>query len=440
MSQNQQKIDSALMRAKAAIRFSMPFFSSLLLKMPTVPMDKAMLPQGRSKGDFATDGVNIYYNPEYVMKAQRGELAWDLCHELMHIVLEHPLRRGNREQELWNSACDYAVNLLLDDVVESSRKSNKRIQKPKNGVLLNKGYEGMSAEKIYNILHGQSENEQNQQKEQSNNVLDFPGSNDNNNQGGLDEPKQEAGQDGKGDGSKPEQSDKQPHEQDRQASQRVREQPRQTVEEYRRQLKSDIATASMIAKSQGEMSDPMQRVVQNILESKLPWQEILSRFVTEKSTNDYSWSMPNKRYVHTGLYLPELNSPEVKKIGIAVDTSGSINQADFDEFVSEMKSILALFQGAEAHVVYVDWNVCGTDTLDAYTDKLTPKGGGGTDYRPAFEHFDKLGEDIGCIIYFTDGWCDRFPEHSDYPVSWVCNDRDNFEPPLGEVIHMETNR
>lgn len=440
MSQNQQKIDSALMRAKAAIRFSMPFFSSLLLKMPTVPMDKAMLPQGRSKGDFATDGVNIYYNPEYVMKAQRSELAWDLCHELMHIVLEHPLRRGNREQELWNSACDYAVNLLLDDVVESSRKSDKWIKKPNSGVLLNKGYEGMPAEKIYTILHGQSENEQNQQKEQSNNVLDFPGSNDNNNQGGLDEPKQEAGQDGKGNGSEPEQSDKQPQEQDRQASQRLREQSRQTVEEYRRQLKSDIAIASMIAKSQGEMSDPMQRVVQNILESKLPWQEILSRFVTEKSTNDYSWSMPNKRYVHTGLYLPELNSPEVKKIGIAVDTSGSINQADFDEFVSEMKSILALFQGAEAHVVYVDRNVCGTDTLDAYTDKLTPKGGGGTDYRPAFEHFDKLGEDIGCIIYFTDGWCDRFPEHSDYPVLWVCNDRDNFEPPLGEVIHMETNR
>jgi predicted metal-dependent peptidase len=42
-----------------------------------------------------------------------------------------------------------------------------------------------------------------------------------------------------------------------------------------------------------------------------------------------------------------------------------------------------------------------------------------------------------CVIYFTDGYCDSFPEPPDYPTLWILTDKANFQPPFGEVIHIE---
>ena len=41
-----------------------------------------------------------------------------------------------------------------------------------------------------------------------------------------------------------------------------------------------------------------------------------------------------------------------------------------------------------------------------------------------------------CVIYFTDGYCDSFPEVPEYPTLWILTDKANFQPPFGEVIHM----
>ncbi|MCK4653767.1 MAG: hypothetical protein KAU01_04920 [Candidatus Cloacimonetes bacterium] len=41
-----------------------------------------------------------------------------------------------------------------------------------------------------------------------------------------------------------------------------------------------------------------------------------------------------------------------------------------------------------------------------------------------------------CAIYFTDGYCDSFPDSLDYPVLWILTDKTNFKPPFGEVIRM----
>jgi integrase len=46
---------------------------------------------------MATDGVSLFYNPEFVGTLNAAELAGVLAHEVMHPALQHHTRRGDSE-------------------------------------------------------------------------------------------------------------------------------------------------------------------------------------------------------------------------------------------------------------------------------------------------------------------------------------------------------
>lgn len=56
----------------------------------------------------------LYYNPKWFDKLSIDRKYGSLIHELMHIVLQHPFRRGRRSKDLWSVACDLAVNQFID--------------------------------------------------------------------------------------------------------------------------------------------------------------------------------------------------------------------------------------------------------------------------------------------------------------------------------------
>ena len=63
----------------------------------------------------------------------------------MHPALQHHIHRGDREQARWNMACDYAINPILLDA---------GLTLPKD-VLIDDRFRGMSAERIYNLIEEQ---------------------------------------------------------------------------------------------------------------------------------------------------------------------------------------------------------------------------------------------------------------------------------------------
>ena len=66
-----------------------------------------------------TDGFVIYYHPDYVCDLyQRGRAHVNRAylHMVLHCLFCHMDTRGKREPELWNLACDIAVESMLDDM------------------------------------------------------------------------------------------------------------------------------------------------------------------------------------------------------------------------------------------------------------------------------------------------------------------------------------
>jgi Putative metallopeptidase domain len=98
---------------------------------------------------MATDGVSLFYNPEFVDTLNAAELAGVLAHEVMHPALQHHTRRGDRDPTRWNMACDYAINPILLDT---------GLTLPKD-VLVDNRFRGMSAERIYNLIEGDAKRE-----------------------------------------------------------------------------------------------------------------------------------------------------------------------------------------------------------------------------------------------------------------------------------------
>jgi hypothetical protein len=123
-----------IQKARTALLLDHPFFGTLLFRLG----ERAC----SSIATMATDGVSLYFNPEFVEKLSSAELIGTLAHETMHPALQHHTRRGGREPQRWNMACDYAINPLLVDA---------GLMLPKN-VLLDDCFRGMSAERIYNLL------------------------------------------------------------------------------------------------------------------------------------------------------------------------------------------------------------------------------------------------------------------------------------------------
>jgi predicted metal-dependent peptidase len=89
-----------IQKARTALLLDHPFFGTLLFRLGA---------QARSSiATMATDGVSLYFNPQFVETLSAAEIAGTLAHEVMHPALQHHTRRGGRNPRRWNMACDYA--------------------------------------------------------------------------------------------------------------------------------------------------------------------------------------------------------------------------------------------------------------------------------------------------------------------------------------------
>ena len=96
------------------------------------------------------DGVVVYYNEEAMRRRKREDRTYFMARELLHIQLAHAMRRGERTRSTWIGACDAVADAMLRE---------EGFQIPE-GVFLRKGADHLSAEKMYDVLLGQDEEDE----------------------------------------------------------------------------------------------------------------------------------------------------------------------------------------------------------------------------------------------------------------------------------------
>ena len=116
-----------------------------------------------------------------------------------------------------------------------------------------------------------------------------------------------------------------------------------------------------------------------------------------------------------------------------------MSEPEMDQFAAELSGILEAFD-TTIHVVYCDSRVNGSDSFgrqDLPLD-ISPKGGGGTDYRPVFSWIHEEGLDPACLVYLTDMECMHYPEEEPhYPVLWAQVGNVKKQPPFGDVVAVQ---
>ena len=150
----------------------------------------------------------------------------------------------------------------------------------------------------------------------------------------------------------------------------------------------------------------------------------------------YAWYLSGLRLCGTPLFeeLEYTEERRLSELAIVLDTSASCSRGLTAWFLSAVHAILCtqrlFFERFRLYILQCDCALqqdtllTTLDEFQWYLEHLELYGGGGTDFRPAFRHIDRLVESgelprLGGVLYFTDGY-GVFPERApDYPVAFV---------------------
>jgi predicted metal-dependent peptidase len=382
-----------------------PFFASKLVVTPQLA--------DNSIETACTNGIDIKYNEEFFNSLTFKQRITLVAHELAHIVFCHHLRMYGRDCESWNIATDHAINLLL----------YKMGFTPLDNWLCDFAFEGMSAENIYDIVHAQPKEEKEKQAKQSEGSGGSVKAPEKNGQPMTKEENQNALEEGKKDLEK--------------AMQSVQ---RQINGVERSESLNDAEKQRKIEKA-GQGIAEFREQLSEIVDSQIPWEYIVNRFLNDLQQNDYNMMVPDEDFLTSCDYLmPNLESIEFGNVGLVLDVSGSLSKLS-KQLASEVFHCLELLGKKSLDVFYVSHFYHGMKRIESEQDIETVRGGG-TDFRSFFNtHLEQDNDGLEGLIFVTDGIvsnCDQW-QAPDCPVLWVMTRKNtSFENrvPFGECIQM----
>lgn len=321
-------------------------------------------------------GDVMEYNEEYLEVLTINEVSTLLANAAMHQALFHGERGKGKVSSVWTLASDYAINDLLVD----------------NGFMLPpmanyaSRFERLYAEQIYTILLGELDLKEN------------------------DDPQEEQQTEQIGEEEIPE--------------------ALLAQEEYELLLEQ----LNIKLEKHGDLPKGIERFVESKEESKIAWRDELYRYVNAHAKSDYRMFPPSKKHLYRGIALPSIYGEELK-IVVAIDTSASIDDELLKLFLAELYEIMQVFTHYVIELIECDATIQNIQRLTPM-EVLEPtlKGGGGTDFRPVFDHVTEENEDFKFLIYFTDG-NGAFPLFEPLlDVLWVMPKR--IDVPFGEVLEL----
>ena len=396
----QDAIIEKLTTARVGLLLKAPFFGNMATRMKLIEADE-WCPTA------ATNGRNFYYNTEFVKKLSVQKLEFLFGHEILHCVFDHFGRVGSRDRMLSNIAQDYAVNQILVD--ERIGEKITEVQ-----ICYDNKYRGMAWEEIYDELYAKAEKiPMEDLLKQLGDLLDEHINEDGN------APGKEGDKDSKG-------------------------KPRMTKEEAQA-IKDEIKEAMIQAASAagaGKTPAGIQRMIKDMTEPKISWRELVNQEIQSIIRNDYSFTRPNRKSMHSGAILPGMKEATTIDIGIGIDMSGSIGQEDATVFLSEVKGIVDQYEDFKINLWCFDTEIYNHKeiTHDNSHDLMDyePQGGGGTDFMANWEFMKENGIEPKKFIMFTDGYpCGDWGDEDYCDTIFVVKGNTQAEAPFGQTVIYE---
>jgi len=188
-----------------------------------------------------------------------------------------------------------------------------------------------------------------------------------------------------------------------------------------------------MARMAGKLHGELARMVNEFLEAKIDWTDVLRDYMLQLVRERENWSRRNRRF--KDFYLPVRRSLKMGPMIFIPDTSGSMWGDDMEKTCSEMAHCALQAQPENIRVVWADTKVAGEQvfTADEFSFKaLEPKGGGGTDMRVPLKYIEQY--DPLVAVLMTDGYTPWPDVEPDYPLIVLCTTN---EPcPVGMVIRI----
>ncbi|MCK5902680.1 MAG: hypothetical protein KAG28_05970 [Cocleimonas sp.] len=423
-------IEKKIVTARTKLILDKPFLGALVLRLPLQQASPEWCPT------TGTDARKFYYNPDYIEALRPHEMQFVLAHEALHCALSHFARREHRIKHRWDLACDYAINpiLLADGLI------------PPPNVMVLKQYQGMSAEAIYPLI---ADNDQSTTMDQH--LYDKE---DDPKEGGQDQKdnpldptpenkplpkKNKAEANGKKDTDPKDQNGSGKQEFDASAGGSIAPPPpldQAEAEALSIQWQQRMAGAAQQAEQAGKLSGMMKRLVEILLQPRLPWRALLSRYMSSMARDDYSYLRPSTRRGNPAIF-PSLKSNEVNVL-VGLDVSGSVSDKELNDCLSEINAIKGQMR-ARVTLIACDAEIITGFPLifEPWEEASLPeemKGGGTTDFRPVFDWAKQQDKLPDILVYFTDthGY---FPNYApSYEVIWLVKGKG--QVPWGQRVQL----
>lgn len=348
--------------------------------------------QAAGNGYVGTDGETIFYHTWFLAdlyEKDRFLVNRLYLHMVLHCLFRHLWKRGDRDVRYWNLACD----IVVESVIDGMNIRSVRMKTPARRLYiyeeLHKTQKIFTAERTYQYLLRFEPEDRVLARLESEFLVD-----DHNYWY-------------------------------KESDRKKRQQQQNKWDDISSKTQTEMET---FGREPGKDAGSLLETVKTENRERCQYRDFLRRFAVlreevqiDADSFDYVfYTYGLQLYGNMPLIEPQ-EFKEVKKIEqfvIAIDTSMSCKGELVKNFLTETCTILRdsenFFRQMEIHLIQCDAKIQKDDVvhndreLEAYIENLTIQGGGGTDFRPVFEHVAKLRtegqlQNLKGLIYFTDG-------------------------------------
>ena len=391
-------------------------------------------------------------NPLLLCKFTLKEILYVICHEIDHIVLNHPAEmvkaNPSKDPDIYyefNLAADASVN---DRINSEIKNEDRKFLSAPDGLITSRTLVRMYGLSYYTApmesyayyfslisgkrKHPLSDDSQNGQE----NMMAQKRDQDNNGNGSAgDGDSDQSSESGNGDGKKI-----------------VTANNCRKLQDHNWEAGDDAAAATrelvnsavgmMSAETRGLMPSHFMSQVEKLnAPEELCWQAILKKYIGTLAANKRKTRMRLNRRQPERFDLSGRMDDKVIKIVVAIDTSGSVDDKMISQIFDEIFAILAK-RKFEITVIECDAAVQRVYRVKNPSEiKTVVVGRGGTLFTPAIEYInnDKYFRDA-LLIYFTDGFGEQtIPKPRTYRNIWVVFDDVRYlsvKEPYGIVVKL----